>query len=277
MFEYLRGEDSLDLSTVLGIISGVGLFSIAISSGGSILDFIHLPSLLIVVGGTLAGTLINYPLHKLLEMFKILKIIFTQKMMDPGEIIKVLVNLAETARKEGLLALEDAAYQIEDKFLQKGILLIVDGTEPELVRSILETELAFLEERHKAGQSIFETMATLAPAFGMIGTLIGLIKMLKNLDNPDAIGPGMAVALITTFYGALMANLLFIPTAGKLSVRSSEEILLKEVMIEGMLSIQAGENPRIIEEKLKAFLAPKMRLTLEKEKNEEEEFGVDEL
>jgi chemotaxis protein MotA len=162
--------------------------------------------------------------------------------------------------------LEDAAYQVEDDFLKKGILLIVDGTDPELVRNILETELAFLEDRHKTGQSIFETMGALAPAFGMIGTLIGLIRMLRNLNNPEAIGPGMAVALLTTFYGALLANLVFIPVAGKLKIRSNEEILNKEVMIEGMLSIQAGENPRIIEEKLKAFLAPKIRESLQDEK-----------
>jgi chemotaxis protein MotA len=264
----------VDFATIIGVFSGIALFVIAIASDGSIFEFVHYPSILIVMGGTLAGTLINYPLQDILGVLKILRVAFMKKTKNPGEIIKILVNLAETARREGLLALEDTAYQMDDEFLKKGTLLIVDGTDPELVRNILETELAFLEDRHKSGQSIFETMGTLAPAFGMIGTLIGLIKMLQNLQNPEAIGPGMAVALITTFYGALMANLIFIPIAGKLKVRSNEEILLKEVMIEGMLSIQAGENPRIIEEKLKAFLAPKVRNALENDKNEQE-FGDD--
>jgi chemotaxis protein MotA len=254
----------VDIATVLGIVSGVVLFLWAIMIDGSLNDFIDTPSILIVLGGTAAGTLISYPLNRVLDVIKILKVVFTKKIIDAAEIIKIIVELAETARREGLLALEDAALQIDDQFLQKGILLVVDGTDPELVRSILETELSFLEERHKSGQSIFETMGALAPAFGMIGTLVGLIQMLKNLDSPEAIGPGMAVALITTFYGALLANLVFIPIAGKLSVRSSEEVLLKEVMIEGMLSIQAGENPRIIEEKLKAFLSPNIRKAMEK-------------
>lgn len=201
----------MDIATVLGIVSGVVLFLWAIMIDGSLNDFIDTPSILIVLGGTAAGTLISYPLNRVLDVIKILKVVFTKKIIDAAGIIKIIVELAETARREGLLALEDAALQIDDQFLQKGILLVVDGTDPELVRSILETELSFLEERHKSGQSIFETMGALAPAFGMIGTLVGLIQMLKNLDSPEAIGPGMAVALITTFYGALLANLVFIP------------------------------------------------------------------
>ncbi|MDD4569153.1 MAG: motility protein A [Tepidanaerobacteraceae bacterium] len=264
----------MDLGTIIGIISGAAIFVWAIYMGGSINAFIHLPSALIVLGGVLAATLINYPISKLTSVMNILKIVFTEKPMEAGDIIRAIIDLAETARREGLLALEDAAYQLKDDFLQKGILLIVDGTDPDLVRNIMETELAFLEERHSEGQNIFQTMGQLAPAFGLIGTIIGLINMLKNLDNPELIGPGMAVALITTFYGSLIANLFFIPISGKLKVRSREEILLKEVMIEGMLSIQAGENPRIIEEKLKAFLSPAMRDDIKREKNTEsgEEF-----
>lgn len=259
----------MDLATIIGIISGIAIFIWAISMGGSLSAFINIPSALIVFGGVLAATLVNYPIAKLIDVLKILKIVFTEKRIDAGDIIKNIVSLAETARREGLLALEDAAYQLKDEFLQKGILLIVDGTDPELVRNILETELAFLEERHKEGQSIFETMGALSPAFGLIGTIIGLINMLKHLDNPSAVGPGMAVALITTFYGATFANLLFIPVAGKLKVRSREEILMKEVMIEGMLSIQAGENPRIIEEKLNAFLSPNKRNSIREAKTAE--------
>lgn len=249
----------MDLATVIGIVSGIAVFIWAIYMGGALSAFIDLPSALIVFGGVLAATLVNYPFSKLIDVLKILKVVFLEKQMEAADIIKTIVSLAETARREGLLALEDAAYQLKDEFMKKGILLIVDGTDPELVRNILETELSFLEERHKEGQSIFETMGALSPAFGLIGTIIGLINMLKQIDNPSAIGPGMAVALITTFYGATFANLLFIPIAGKLKVRSREEVLLKEVMIEGILSIQAGENPRIIEEKLNAFLSPKKR------------------
>lgn len=251
----------MDLATIIGIIGGISLIIGAIFMGGTLMAFINLPSVLIVFGGVMAATLINYPISKLIDVMKILKVVFTEKRIDAEDIIKNIVSLAETARREGLLALEDAAYHLKDEFLQKGILLIVDGTDPELVRNILETELAFVEERHKEGQSIFETMGSLSPSFGLLGTIIGLINMLNQLTDPSAIGAGMATALITTFYGAILGYLVFVPIAGKLKVRSHEEILMREVMIEGMLSIQAGENPRIIEEKLNAFLSPKKRIT----------------
>lgn len=267
----------MDLSTIIGIISGLVVLLWGIYLGGDLGSFIHFPSFLIVFGGVLASTLVNYPLNKLLDVVNILKNAFTEKALEPGDIMTTIINLAEIARREGLLALEDAAYQLDDEFLKKGILLIVDGTDPDLVRNILETELVFLEARHGEGQGIFEYMGNLAPAFGLLGTIIGLINMLKTLDNPDAIGPGMATALITTFYGSVLANLFFTPIAGKLKVRSEEEILLKEVMIEGILSIQAGENPRIIEEKLKAFLSPTTRNGIDTRTSQEsgEDFGFD--
>lgn len=261
----------MDKGTLIGIASGVILLTWAISSGGSLLNFMDFQSFLIVFGGTLASTLISYPWTDFRSTGKVLRVAFTTRPVDPQSIIQTIVGFAEKARREGLLALEDAAQQLEDPFLQKGIQLIVDGTDPELVRNILETELSFLEERHKTGQGIFETMGSMAPAFGMLGTLVGLINMLKRLDDPKAIGPGMAVALITTFYGSLFANLLCLPIANKLKARSAEEILMKEVMIEGMLSIQAGENPRIIEEKLKAFLSPKVRQNIGVRKSQEAE------
>ncbi|MEW6723380.1 MAG: flagellar motor protein [Bacillota bacterium] len=258
----------MDLATILGIVSGVGLLLYGMGRGGDLRAFLDLPSAAITIGGTLAATLVNYPLAQLNGVLKVLRIAFTKKSMDPQEAIATLVSFAEKARREGLLALENDAEGLDEPFLQKGIQLVVDGTDPELVRSILETELAFLEDRHKAGQGIFETMGALAPAFGMIGTVMGLIQMLKNLDTPETIGDGMAIALVTTFYGATLANLVFIPIAGKLRVKSAEEILLKEVMIEGILSIQAGDNPRIVEEKLKAFLAPKLRRILRRGKSQ---------
>ncbi len=249
----------MDISTLIGLLAGIILIGWGIMMDASLGMFWNLPSVFIVLGGTFAATFVNYPLPRVLGVAKVVKNAFSTRLMDPSEVIELLVRFAEKARREGLLALEDEADRLDEMFLRKGIQLVVDGTDPALVRDILETELAFLEDRHKGGQGMFETMGTLSPAFGMIGTLIGLIAMLKNLQNPDAIGPGMAVALLTTFYGALLANLVFLPIAGKLKVKSAEEILLKEVMIEGILSIQAGDNPRIVEEKLKAFLAPQLR------------------
>lgn len=231
--------------------------------GGELSGFINTSGLLIVVGGTFASILVGYPFKDLMQHMKTVKIAFVEKVHDPADVIANLVRFAEKARREGLLALEAEAEQLNDSFLQKGIQLVVDGTDPELVRSILDIELTFLEERHKAGQGVFEMLGQMAPAFGMLGTLIGLVNMLANLDSPDQLGYGMAVALLTTFYGSLMANLVFLPIARKLRVKSNEEILTKEVMIEGILSIQAGENPRIVEEKMKAFLAPKTRVEID--------------
>ncbi|MEA2062225.1 MAG: motility protein A, partial [Gemmatimonadota bacterium] len=175
------------------------------------------------------------------------------------ETIATLVSFAERARREGILALERHMEEIEDEFLSKGIQLAVDGTEPELMRSILTTELDYMERRHTNGAGILTTAGALAPAFGMCGTLIGLVLMLLTMSDPSTIGPKMAVALITTFYGAILANLFFIPLSNKLKRRSEEEVLVKELMIEGILSIQSGDNPRIVEQKLTSFISPKLR------------------
>ncbi len=263
----------MDIATIVGFVLGILFIGVSMMQVGPLSWFYSASSIMIVLGGTIAATMINYPLNKFLNAFKTIKYIVQVKQLAPAEIIQKVIELANIARKEGLLALEEAASDIDDKFLQKGVLLIVDGTDPELVRNILETELVFIEGRHKESQGIFDTMATLAPAFGMVGTLIGLIAMLMQLDDPSTLGPSMGVALITTFYGTLLANFIFTPIAGKLKMRSGEEILLKEVMIEGLLSIQAGENPRIIEEKLKAFLAPNLRDEIGK-KDEEAAEGV---
>lgn len=259
----------MDIATLAGFLLGITFLIIGILINGTLGTYHDSASIMIVLGGTLAATLISFPLPKFIETIKSVKHVFTGKEYRPGDVIEKIIDLANIARKEGLLALEEAAFQLDDDFLKKGILLIVDGTDPELVRSILETELSFIEDRHKVGQSLFETMGSLSPAFGMIGTLIGLINMLKKLDDSASIGPNMSVALITTFYGAVMAYLFFIPIAKKLNLRSREEIHIKEVLVEGMLSIQAGENPRIIEEKLVAFLSPKIRQDISKEKEQE--------
>ena len=240
---------------LLGIIFVIG----GIISSGKLNSYVDIPSIIIVLGGTFASTLASFPLRRFLNTFKVIKKAFYYQETSPGDVIEQVIALANVARKEGLLSLEEHAENLNDDFLQKGIMLIVDGTDPDLVRNILETELVFLDERHSDGQSIFETMGTYAPAFGMIGTLIGLINMLRFLDDPSTIGPNMSVAIVTTFYGSILANVIFLPIAQKLKVRSKDEILVKELMVEGLISIQAGENPRIIEEKLKTFIPPEMR------------------
>jgi chemotaxis protein MotA len=257
----------MDLATIIGIVVGAVLLLWGMASGGQgvagLTLFADFPSVLIVVGGSFAALLINFPLVQVLSTSKVVKNVFSSRMKDPNSIIGTMVSFAEKARREGLLTLEDEANELKDEFLKKGIQLVVDGTDPDLVRDILEIELAFLEDRHRLGKQVFEALGAFAPAFGMIGTLIGLIQMLANLDDPNSIGSGMAIALLTTFYGALMANFLFLPIAGKLSVRNNEELLMRQVIVEGVLAIQNGENPRIVQEKLKAFFAPKLRLAQE--------------
>lgn len=249
----------MDISTIIGMIAGPIFIVISILLAGRISLFWDLPSMLIVFGGAFSALLIAYPLPKFLEAVKTIKHAISNQVIDPTELITQINELALAARKEGLLALEEMAHKMDDQFLKKGILLIVDGTDPELVRSILETELTFIETRHKDNRSFWDTFAELGPAWGMIGTLIGLITMLDSLEDPSAVGPMMAVALVTTFYGSVIANLIAMPISNKLKIKSNDEILIKQVMIEGLLSIQAGENPRVIEEKLKAFLSPSMR------------------
>lgn len=249
----------MDIATIIGLFAGIGLIVSAILLGGSPAVFFDVPSLLITVGGTVAATLINYPLSDVLSVMNSVRNAFIQKDTSPQGLIEKLVSYATIARREGILALEGHAGDAGDEFLERSVQLAIDGTAPELIKDILTTELAFMEDRHAMGQSILVAMGTFAPAFGMIGTLIGLVSMLTTLDDPSQIGGGMAVALITTLYGALMANLALLPAAGKLKVRTANELLAKEIIIEGILSIQSGDNPRIVEQKLKAFVAPATR------------------
>jgi len=260
----------LDLASVFGLVGGIAVILITILLSGDLIGYVDIPSIICTFGGTIAMTFMAFPIKKLKEGIAALKYVFVYKETDAEYIIKSIIDLANTARKEGLLALEEAAQQLKDDFLQKGILLIVDGTDPELVRNILETELSFIEERHKSNQGVYEFMAAIGPGFGMLGTLIGLINMLANLSDPSTVGPNMAVAIVTTLYGSIIANVFCNPVISKLKIRSSQESLMKEVMLEGMLSIQAGENPRIIEEKLKAFMSPKLRNMLDSAKEPKE-------
>jgi len=249
----------MDIATLLGITSAFGLVLIAIFMGGGLGLFINVPSLMIVAGGTLGTTMINYPLKQVLGVIKVVKNVFFTKVTSAKEIIQQFSEFSNKARKEGILALESEIENLDEEFLKKGIQLSIDGLEPQSIREILETEISYIEDRHKLGAEIFTTMGTYAPALGMVGTLIGLVQMLQSMSDPSSIGPAMAVALLTTFYGAVGANLLFMPVAGKLRTRSSEEVLVKEMMIEGVICLSNGENPRIVEQKLMAFLPPAQR------------------
>jgi chemotaxis protein MotA len=249
----------MDIATLGGLILGLVLLVVAIVSKGSIMLFIDPGSVIIVVGGMIAAVMVSFPLKLFLSVGKVvMKAVFAVEQ-PVNDMIALLVKFAERARREGILALEKQMEEVNDEFLRNGIQLAVDGTEPELLRDIMMTELSYLEERHKTGKSLIDAFGALGPAWGMIGTLVGLVLMLANLDDPDALGPGMAVALITTFYGAILANLVFIPMASKLERRSKEELLLREMMIMGILSIQSGDNPRIVEQKLNSFIAPSDR------------------
>lgn len=263
----------MDISTLIGIIGGIGLIIFGIlwgqPSAAVLLNFVDIPSLFITVGGTFSSTLTSYKLKDFLNGLKSISIIFKSPEIDNVSVINRIIELSNVARKEGLLALEEVASGLEDEFMKKGILLIVDGTEPELVRGILETEMDFMEERHSRLAGFWDTVASMGPAWGMIGTLIGLVNMLYEMDDPSSIGPSMAVALVTTLYGSLLANWICTPVATKLKLNNANEITMKEIAIEGLLSIQAGENPRVIEEKLKSFLAPADRASDSAEGGEE--------
>ena len=253
----------MDLSTLGGIIIGMALVVWGIMTNATLGSYIDPASVIIVIGGGVASYFVAFPLKKALSIGSVFNKTIKTSDFNPQSIIEKIIELANVARREGLLALEDATGDINDEFLQKGVMLIVDGTDPELVQSILESEIMNVSKRHNNGKGMFEVLGAYFPAFGMIGTLIGLVGMLQSLDDPSTIGPKMAVALLTTFYGSLFANLIFLPLADKLDYKSGQELLVREIMLEGLLSIQAGENPRIIEEKLKSFLAPSERKKME--------------
>ncbi len=253
---------TIDLSTILGLVIGWGSLFIALllEGGGEfhrVVMFLQLSAFFIVFGGTLGATIISYPWSTIANIWPVTKQAFLQRQMDPNQVITTLVGFATKARREGLLGLEDEIANVEDSFLKKGIQLVVDGTDIELVKSILETDLAFLETRHKLGEGIFNTMGGFAPTLGIIGTVMGLVNALAQIESAAKTAHAISVAFIATFYGIAFANLIFLPIAFKLKAKTAQEVLLREVMIEGILSISAGDNPRIVEEKLKAFLSPK--------------------
>jgi chemotaxis protein MotA len=251
----------MDISTIIGMLAAFGLTTMAIAVGGGLAWFINIPSILIVLGGTIGATLVNYPLKDMLRLMGVAKNAIFHKTHSPQSIMKQLVALSQVTRREGILSLQSQRASLKDPFLRKGIDLAVDGLEPEVISTILQTEIEFIEERHRLGSEMFATMGSFAPAFGMLGTLIGLVQMLMQMDDPKKIGPAMAVALITTFYGVILANIIFLPISGKLKTRSQEEVLIKQLIAEGIRSIQSGDNPRIVENKLHVFVSPKLRET----------------
>jgi len=254
----------MDIATILGLAAAFGLVMFGIVSGGAGIGiFVNVPSLANVVGGTTGAVLVSYPLSQVFGAISVAKKAFLHKAPDPQVLVSVLSDLANKARREGILALEAAIDDAPDEFMRLGVQLSVDGQEPAAIEAILTTEIESLRERHRRGAELFTTAGALAPALGLIGTLIGLVAMLVNMSDPDSIGPSMAVALLTTFYGATMANLIFNPVAGKLRTRSKEEVLFRELMLEGVLAITAGDNPRVVEQKLNAFLAPGARVAEE--------------
>ena len=248
----------MDIATLLGLFVGMALVLGSIMIGSSLAVFCHIPSLMITVGGTLASTLINFSLAQVIGVFAVVKktVIFSLPKLE--EQINVIIEYNRIARRDGVNALED---QMPNMYplLRSGLQLMMDNVPPESVREILEKEMENSQARHMMGKKILQSMGAAAPAFGMIGTLIGLVQMLQNLEDPSMIGQGMATALLTTFYGAMMANLIFLPLAGKLETRDYEEQVLHELLLEGVMSIQSGEHPFIMQERLKVFIAGKKR------------------
>lgn len=249
----------MDVATIIGLISGLALTLWAIAGKSDLGTFLDGGSVAIVFGGSISAALVSFPLRNILGVTTIVKNCFFSKARNPTGLIREMVRYAEIARRDGILALENVTSKIKDPFLVAGIQMAVDGTDPDLIESVMMNDLEAVESRHQEGKALFDNIGKFAPAFGMIGTLIGLVIMLQNMNDPNKIGPAMAVALLTTLYGALLANLFALPVAEKLALRSREEVLLKMIVIKGVMAIQSGDNPRIVEQKLKTFLPNRIR------------------
>lgn len=249
----------MDKATLIGLIMGTVLVLGSIMVGGELTPFLDVPSLMITVGGSIAATLINFPMNKVFTVFGVVKKCFLVSLPTPQELIDQFKQMATTARRDGLLALESEIEGIKDTFFRRGLEQVVGGASREELESSLETEMAYIELRHQTGKKIVDGIAAAAPAFGMIGTLIGLVQMLRTLDDPSKIGGGMAVALLTTLYGAVIANMFCIPLAGKLESRSQEEMMIRQIMVSGLGALVEGNAPRAVEQKLLAFISPQLR------------------
>lgn len=248
----------MDLATLIGIIAALGIVIVVmIMDGGSPLELLAHPSaILLTLVGSYVATMVTVPLEVALKLPKYIGIAFKQKKVNLLDVIDLIARMADKARREGLLALEEESKKIDDVFLRKGIMLVVDGTDPAQVRTILELEIEHMEERHSYAIGFFSSAGGFAPTFGIIGTVMGLIAVLKELDDPGKLAKSIAGAFLATLWGLLSANMIWLPIAGKLQSRSHEEVAFRKMMMEGILSLQAGENPRIIKEKLSTFLPP---------------------
>ena len=251
----------MDIATIIGLIMGFGLIlgSIAIGGGSGLSAFIDTPSMMIVFGGSIAALLINFPLKSCLSSLSVIKKAFLVRLPQSQQVIATFKELATVVRKDGMLALEQELEKIDDDFMKRGLEIVISGATENQIRGVLETELSAIETRHTSGKQLVDSTGAAAPAFGMIGTLIGLVQMLQSLDDPSKIGGGMAVALLTTLYGAVIANVVCLPLAGKLDARSKEEIQVRELMITGLVGLAEGLAPRAIEDNLVAYLSPKTR------------------
>lgn len=249
----------MDLGTIFGLIGTWLLILWAMLLGGSLIYFLDIPSVVMVCGGTITVVFACFPPRIVTGMFKTIAKAFFHKPESAEKLVKDLVSYAEIARRDGILSLENTTKDIENEFIVRGIQMAVDGSDPELIEQIMESELDNLIERHTLGKATLDAVGKYAPAFGMIGTLVGLVIMLQNMDDPSKIGPGMAVALLTTMYGAIIANAFALPLADRLAQRSAEEVMLKTIIVKGVMAIQSGDNPRVVEQKLKTYLPPSAR------------------
>jgi chemotaxis protein MotA len=258
----------MDIATIIGFLAAVVLTVISIMLGDKLITFWNAPSAVLVVGGAFAVTVMSFPLGKMLRILSVLKKTLLAKVADPVEHVTTLVRLAEIARRDGILSLENHLNEADyDQFLVRGLRMAIDGQDPGVIQAAMEQEVETMLERHASGKFIFDTLGKYAPAFGMLGTIIGLVVMLKNMNDPTMIGPGMALALITTFYGSCLSNMVFQPISDKLGVRSNEELATKLLIIRGVMSIQSGDNPRIVQQKLLAFLDAKQRIRVERSRS----------
>lgn len=255
----------MEKGTLIGLLAGFAVIiaGCLITAGGALGIYGDIASVFITILGSFCAVAVGTPWDRLWKFPQLMKLTFQQKKVDPSSTVETLVTFAEKARREGVLSLEDDVEEIPDPFLKKAIQLVVDGTDPEIVKRIMFNEIDQMEIRHGQFRKILEDWGYLAPSFGMIGTLIGLIAMLRNLEDKSSIGVGMSVALITTLYGAIMANLIFIPMGYKLDLYNQLDVLMKEIIIEGVLSIQAGDNPAILRERLNSFIAVSERAAIQ--------------
>lgn len=253
----------MDIGTLIGIIAGLVLVLGSIVLGGGA-GFLNVPAMMITFGGAFAATLINFPLPKIIGTLRVVRKAFIRQDEDQLALFKLLSGFAIRARRDGILGLEEDVDKLEDPFIKKGMQMGVDGNPCEVIEAVLEQDIDSMVERHAVGHALFQAIGAYAPAFGMIGTLIGLIQMLRNLEDPSMIGLGMSVALLTTLYGALIANMIALPIAGKLEQRTQEEVSIRRMVLQGILSIQQGDSPRVAEEKLRSYLPPALRARAER-------------